>query len=66
MLAAEAVARAPKDGYTQFVIVEKDKAERLAGLEGKAREVALDSVIVSAVQARIPVDLQAMERWVRP
>ncbi len=55
----------PKEGYTQFVVVEPTAASRLVGLDGPARQSALDDVVVRAVQARHPVDLQAVERWVR-
>jgi hypothetical protein len=55
----------PKEGLTQFVAVEASAASRLVGLDGPARQSMLDDVVVRAVQARLPVDLQAIERWVR-
>lgn len=55
----------PKEGLTQFVAVEASAANRLVGLDGPARQSMLDEVVVRAVQARLPVDLQAIERWVR-
>ncbi len=55
----------PKEGYTQFVVIGPQQVERLSRLEGKRREYALDEAIVKAVQARLPVDLLAMERWVK-
>lgn len=55
----------PKEGYTQFVVVEPTAASRLVGLDGPAWQSSLDDVVVRAVQARLPVDLQAVERWVR-
>jgi len=55
----------PKEGLTQFVAVEAASANRLLGLEGPGREAMLDDVMVRAVQARAPVDLQAIERWTR-
>ena len=48
-----------------FVVVEEDHVERLSKLDGIKREYGLDEAIVKAVQARIPVDLLAMERWAR-
>lgn len=55
----------PKEGLTQFVAVEATSANRLLGLEGPGREAMLDDVVVRAVQARAPIDLQAIERWTR-
>ncbi len=55
----------PREGYTQFVVVEPTAAKRLVGLDGPARLSAVDDVVVRSVQARLPVDLQAVERWVR-
>ena len=55
----------PKEGYTQFVVVEQTMVERVNRLDGLKREYALDEALVKATQARIPVDLKAMERWVR-
>lgn len=55
----------PKEGLTQFVAVEASAANRLVGLEGPARQAMLDEVVVRAIQARLPIDLQTIERWVR-
>ena len=55
----------PKDGYTQFVVIESHHVEKLAHLEGRKRDYALDEALVKAIQARRPVDLLAMERWVK-
>lgn len=55
----------PREGYTQFVVVEPEAVQRLASQDARHRERALDHAVVSAVRARIPVDLQAMERWAR-
>lgn len=55
----------PKEGYTQFVSVEEAALHRLQGLCGQAKTSALDDLVVRAVQARRPVDLAAIERWVR-
>lgn len=55
----------PKEGYTQFVVVETDMVMRLDALRGVKRDYALDEAIVRAIQARRPVDLQAMEAWTR-
>lgn len=55
----------PREGYAQFVVVETERVDQLAGLGGSARDRALDQIVVYAIQARLPVDLQAMERWVR-
>lgn len=55
----------PKEGYAQFVAVEAADLKRLEGPEGPSRQNALDDAIVRAVKARVPVDLLAIERWVR-
>jgi len=55
----------PKSDYVQFIVVEPTVAKRLDGLEGPARQPALEEVVVRSLQARLPVDLQAIERWVR-
>src|SRR5690242_18781591 len=55
----------PKEGLTQFVLVEEAAASRLVGLVGSTRRAALDEAVVRAVQARRPVDLLSVERWVR-
>lgn len=55
----------PKEGYSQFVVVEPSDVERLESLEGTKRDLALDDTVVRAIQARIPVDHLAIERWAR-
>lgn len=55
----------PKQGLTQFVVVEPASAQNLVGLVGPARGIAMDEAVVRAIQARHPVDLLAIERWVR-
>ena len=55
----------PKEGLTQFVVVEPTAAKDLVGLSGPARGIAMDEAVVRAIQARHPVDLLALERWVR-
>ncbi len=55
----------PKEGYTQFVIVEADDVEQLQSLKGRRNDYALDQAVVRAIQARTPVDHFAIERWAR-
>ena len=55
----------PKEGLTQFVLVEEAAANRLVGLVGSARQVALDEAVVRLLQVRHPVDLLSVERWAR-
>jgi hypothetical protein len=55
----------PKEGYTQFVVVEPHVVNRVNGLEGIKRDYALDEAVVTAIHARLPVDLKAIERWAR-
>ena len=55
----------PKDGYTQFVVVEQGDVERLQSLKDRRYQYALDASVVRAIQARIPVDHFSIERWAR-
>ena len=65
ILGALRAFNSPKEGYTQFVVVDEDHIERLAHLSGQKRDNALDEAVVKAIQAKRPVDLLAMERWAR-
>ncbi len=55
----------PREDYTQFVVVEPEAVQRLASQDARHRERALDEAVVGAIRARLPVDLQAMERWAK-